>query len=211
MDLKEILGEELFNQVSEKVSEKNINLIADDKNNPGHIPKSRLDEVIAQKNQFKTQASELTSELDKMKESAKGNEELMNTIQELESKTKEWEGKNAEWEIKNRKTKIDAALKIAAMKYEAHDVNDVNKYVNYDNISIDENDEVNGAEEEIKSVLEQKPYLFKQKIANKGSNPPGAKNHTPDKGETREQLMEQIRKNPNDKRLMERLFKLNTN
>ena len=76
MDYKEIFGEELGTQIETVITEKNLNLIIDDKEKPNFIPKARFDEVIGSKNQYKTQASELTSELETLKKSAKGNAEL---------------------------------------------------------------------------------------------------------------------------------------
>ena len=67
MDYKEVFGEELGTQVESVVTEKKINLIVDNKENPGYIPKSRFDEVIGSKNELKTQVSELTNQLETLK------------------------------------------------------------------------------------------------------------------------------------------------
>ena len=56
--LKEILGEELYNQVSQKLGDKKIDII----NNGQWIPKSKFDDVIKEKNNYKKQLEEIDTE-----------------------------------------------------------------------------------------------------------------------------------------------------
>lgn len=53
--LKKLLGEDLFNQVSEKLGDKKIDVV----NSGQWIPKSKFDEVIKDKNNYKTKVDEL--------------------------------------------------------------------------------------------------------------------------------------------------------
>lgn len=88
MDLKEILGEELYSQVKEKLGDKKI--MVDDGN---FIPKDRFNEVNNQKKELKEQVDTLNNtlktnskELEKLKASAEGNEELQKQLQEYQDK-----------------------------------------------------------------------------------------------------------------------------
>lgn len=53
--LKEILGEELYNQVSQKLGDKKIDIV----NSGQWIPKSKFDDVIKEKNEYKSKVDEL--------------------------------------------------------------------------------------------------------------------------------------------------------
>lgn len=160
-DLNELLGEELFNQISEKLGD--AKLIINDGN---YIPKQKFDEVIGSKNEFKSQVGQLTSELEGLKKSAKGNEELTNAIQELQNK-------NSEWETKYNKTLIENAVKMEALHHKALDPSDLAKFLNYNELSLDEEGNVEGLKEQINKLKESKIYLFEQekKNNNNATNP----------------------------------------
>lgn len=116
MDLKELLGEELYSQVKDKIGDKK--LMIDDGN---FIPKSRFDEVNNQKKELKEEVDTLNKTLqsnakdfEALKKSAQGNEELQKQLEEYQNKfnstQKEFNNtltaKEQEWqqrEINNRK------------------------------------------------------------------------------------------------------------
>lgn len=63
--LKEILGEELFKQVEEKLGDKKIAIT----NDGSWIPKSKFDEIIKEKNEYKKQLEKIDTEsIDKQKQ-----------------------------------------------------------------------------------------------------------------------------------------------
>lgn len=117
MDLKEILGEELYQQVSQKLGDKKI--MVDDGN---FIPKSRFDEVNNQKKELKEQVDTLnktlkdnSKDIEKFKAAAEGNTELQKQLQEYQDKfnntqkdfTTQLTAKEQEWqqrEVNNRKS-----------------------------------------------------------------------------------------------------------
>lgn len=116
MDLKELLGEELYDKVKGKLGDKK--LMIDDGN---FIPKSRFDEVNNQKKELKEQVDTLNNtlktnakDIEKFKASAEGNAELQKQLQEYQDKfnntQKEFNttltAKEQEWqqrEINNKK------------------------------------------------------------------------------------------------------------
>jgi len=149
-DLNELLGEELFNQVSEKLGD--TKLIINDGN---YIPKQKFDEVIGSKNECKSQVGQLTSELEALKKSAKGNEEFEQAIQKLQDR-------NNEWESKYNKTLIDNAVKMEALHNKALDPSDLAKFLDYNELSLDEAGNVKGLKEQIDGLRETKAYLFEQ-------------------------------------------------
>lgn len=149
---KEIFGD-LWNQIEPIVKEKGLNLIVDNKDKPEYIPKSRFDEVIGQKNLVKSQADELTQQLNELKKNVKGNEELTKTIDELQKK-------NGDWEVKYKNTLLESAIKIKAMSEKAKDPTDLVKFLDVSKLEIDENGSVKGLEDQLKGLKESKSYLF---------------------------------------------------
>jgi hypothetical protein len=111
-ELKKLLGDELFNQVTAKLAGKELlmhdkgqKFIVDD---GALIPKHRLDEVIVQRDGFKSQVEQAEKDLKALKSAAKGNEELTAKIEELQEANK---AAKAEAESAIRKTQTSFAVK----------------------------------------------------------------------------------------------------
>ena len=167
MDYKEIFGEELGTQIETVITEKNLNLIIDDKEKPNFIPKNRFDEVIGSKNQLKSQVGELSSELESLKKSAKGNDDLIAQIEALQKNS-------ADSQDKYNKSLIDNAVKFEAVHNKALDPADLAKFLDYSTLELDEAGNVKGLSEQITSLKENKSYLFeisKQANNNSPTNP----------------------------------------
>ena len=167
MDYKEMFGEELGTQIEAVVTEKKISLIVDDKEKPSHIPKHRFDEVNETKKQFQSQVGELTNELESLKKSAKGNDDLIAQIEALQKNS-------ADSQDKYNKSLIDNAVKFEAVHNKALDPADLAKFLDYSTLELDETGNVKGLSEQITSLKENKGYLFeisKQANNNSPTNP----------------------------------------
>jgi len=108
MKLSEVLTKEELDLVTEKLGE-DLKLIKSKlegfvKEDTNSIPKYRFDEVVKQKNDYKTEADNFSKELNKIKKSAGDNEELASKIETLQKslKDKEAEFQNKETEITKR-------------------------------------------------------------------------------------------------------------
>lgn len=150
---KELLGEELNEKVKAALKEKGKVLLIDDPKEPNFIPKSRFDEVIQKKNELKTQTGELSGQLEDLKKAAKGNEKLLEKIEELQSK-------NSEWEKKHNNSILESAIKYVALQEKAKDPTDLLHYLDKSKLQIDEQGNVKGLDEQLKSIKEKKSYLF---------------------------------------------------
>lgn len=168
MELNEILGEDLYKQVSEKLGDKKVFV-----NDGTYIPKQKFDEVNTSKNQLKEQVGQLSTQLESLKQSAKGNTELESKITELQ-KT------NKDWETKYQDTLITSALKLEAVKYNAINPEDVLAFVNKANLSISEDGKIKGLTDEFTTLKKNKSYLFKGITNNPGTNPAGQKSGSED-------------------------------
>ena len=74
--LKKLLGEELYNQVSQKLGDKKIDVI----NNGQWIPKQKFDDVIKEKNEYKSKLEEIMPDAEAME---KKKQELWQMEKEL--------------------------------------------------------------------------------------------------------------------------------
>lgn len=139
--------------VSAKLKELGYGLIIDNVKEPGFVPKSRLDEVVGQKHQFKTQADELAKQLEELKKAAKGNEDLTKQIEELQKQ-------NVDWQAKYQGTALESAVKFAAVKEKARDAGDVLPFIDKSKLKLGDDGTVSGLDEQLKGLKESKPYLF---------------------------------------------------
>lgn len=186
MNLKELFGEEIATKIEEVTKEKGLNLIVDNKEKPEWMPKSRFDEVIGVKNELKTQVGELSNQLEGLKKSAKGNEELTKKIEELQKQNGDWEGRYKD-------TLIKSQIKILGLKEKAKDSNDLDKFLDTSKLELQEDGTVKGLEEQLKSLKENKAYLFDleetKPLPSGGVNPPPQPSKTVD-----EQIQEALAK-----------------
>jgi len=157
VDLKELLGEELYNQVVAKLGDKHKIAIVSDGN---WIPKDKFNEV----NEAKKQAEEALKERDKqladLKKAAEGNEELKKQIEQLqiENKTKE-----QEYQTKLRDMAVTTAIKLAVAG-QVHDPDLVAGLLDKSKIEIDENGTIKaGLDDQIKALRQSKAFLFVEK------------------------------------------------
>lgn len=107
-ELKKILGEELYQQVTDKLGDKKL-LIDDGKS---MIPYHRFEEVIAKNNALKEQLAKREEDLKQLETYAKGNEELKKKLEELQSQSEAYKQEFAKKEIQMKK---QLALKEALM------------------------------------------------------------------------------------------------
>ena len=149
--LKELLGEELFNQVKEKLGDTKI--MVDDGN---FIPKHRFDEVNDERQNLKDMLKERDDQLKEIKKQAKDSDELttkINDLQEQNKKTVE------EYEEKLNSQRFNFAVERELSKAEAKSVKAVKALLDLEKVKMD-GDTLIGLEEQVKQVKESEPYLF---------------------------------------------------
>lgn len=171
--LKELLGEELYNQVTSKLGD--IKVIKDDGN---MIPKSRFDEVNEQKKEYKKMIDERDKQLKDLSEKAKGNEELSKQIEQLKEQNSNTSKK---FEEKLQKQAFDFSLEKALTNAKAKNVKALKALLNMENIKLD-GENLLGLEDQLKTLQESDAYLFDEDILSgrkpndKGKPPGGVKN-----------------------------------
>lgn len=164
--LKEILGEELFNQFATAVNAYNGNEANKDKQvkignlaSGEYVGKGKYDalnELLKGKETELTTANGLISEL---KKGTKGNEEMQGKITAYETQVQELQKQLQE-------TKVNAAIKVALLSEKAVDVDYLTFKLNEklkekgETLELDENDNIKGLDDKLSGLKTQFPTMF---------------------------------------------------
>lgn len=152
MDLKEILGEELYKQVIEKAGENKIAVVSDG----NWFPKDKFDQVNNDNKELKRQIKDRDDQLTDLKTKAAGNEDLTKQINDLTEQNKKTA---AEYQSKLDQQAFDFALKDALSGAKAKNPKAVEALLNKEAIKLD-GDKLLGLEEQLKNLKESDAYLF---------------------------------------------------
>ncbi len=160
-ELKKLLGDELFNQMTAKIGDKELFLF-----NKGQkvliddgtfIPKYRLDEVIESKRSLQTQIEQSDKDLKELKKAATGNDDLVKEITKLQDSSKELKAQAEKNELKIKK---EFAVKESLLNSGVSDTEARNLLAlkfNADTIELD-GDKVKGWDDLIKPIKENKAF-----------------------------------------------------
>ncbi len=151
-DLKELLGEELFDQVQEALDD-DTQLIVNDGD---YIPRERLNEKNEKIEALESQLEERDSQIDQLKKDTNASEELQQKIEELQEQN---EKTQQELEQKLEQQRLESGVEKALLRNNARNPQAVKALLDLDSVKVDE-DEVKGLEPQLKELRESDPYLF---------------------------------------------------
>lgn len=154
-ELKEMTG------VSDEIAQKVLDSFKDTDSNK--VPISRLNEVIKERDGYKTQISNLETEIMGLKDLSGDNEALNNKIAELEKTNQK---AKADFDKAIRQTKIENAINLALMEAEAINPATVKPLINMKDILLTEDGTmVVGLKEQIAKLKdgEDTSFLFGKK------------------------------------------------
>lgn len=154
MDLKELLGEELYNQVMEKAGDNKIDIVS----NGQWFPKQKFDDINTSLKDLKNQIKDRDSQLENLKTKATGNEELQQQIQQLQDTNK---AIKEEYEAKIQQQAFDHTLKDALSAAKVRNVKAAKALLDLESIKLD-GDKLLGLEDQLKTIKESDPYLFEE-------------------------------------------------
>lgn len=149
MDLKELLGEELYNQVTAKLGDHKVAVVSDG----NWIPKEKFNGINEEKKQYKTQVDDLNKQLGDLQEKLKGDEEALKTINNLQTQIADKEAEMASIRKNN-------AMQIDIIRMNPKDVNDILPHLQSDLITLGEDGKIQGLAEQLEKLKEAKGYLF---------------------------------------------------
>ena len=163
--LKDILGEDLYKQVKEKLGDAEVAVV--DPDDP-MVPKRRLDEVITERNRYKEQVAERDTQLADLGAKAKDHDTLRVQIAELQAKNKQ---AAEDYEKQLKEQRFAFAVERAVAKADARNVKAVMALLDKTKISLD-GENLLGFDEQVAALKESDPYLFGVEL--KGRVPEGA-------------------------------------
>lgn len=150
-NLKELMGDDLYKQVTEKLGDKvRIDVVNDGE----WIPKDKFSAINTEKNSYKEQVGTLNTDLTKLQATLKDNQAASDTVESLKQQITAKESELA----KIRKTNI---ITLEILKHNPNDMNDIIPQIKQDAVLIAEDGTVAGLTEQMKALVESKPYLFK--------------------------------------------------
>lgn len=152
MDLKELLGEELYKQVAEKAGDNKIAVVSDG----NWFPKEKFDQVNEDNKDLKKQIKDRDTQLEDLKTKATGNEDLQKQIQQLQDDNKKIKD---DYEAKIQQQAFDHALKDALGTAKVRNPKAAKALLDLEAIKLD-GDKLLGLEEQLKNIKESDPYLF---------------------------------------------------
>lgn len=166
MDLKELLGEELYQQVSAKAGDKKIAVVSDG----NWFPKDKFDAVNADNKELKSQLKDRDDQLVELGKKAKDSEELTNEINSLKE-TNATQAKDYEEKLQAQKfdTKLDDKLREAKVR----NPKAAKALLEIDQIKLD-GDKLLGLDNQLSALKESDAYLFAEEetpAGLKGRNP----------------------------------------
>lgn len=167
--LKEILGDDLYNQIAEKINAHNGNEANKDKQikigNLGsgeYVSKGKHDALQAQFDGQKTELETANGLIAELKKGTKGNEELQGKISGYETQV-------ADLQKQLHETKVKSAVKVALLSEKAIDID----YLTYKldeklkadgkTLELDENDKIKGWDDLLSGLKTQLPAQFETK------------------------------------------------
>jgi hypothetical protein len=153
--LKELLGEELFKAISDK--------LGDGKYVFGEaetfIPKTRFDEVNNEKKELKSLLGQRDSQINELQTKFKSNEDLAKELENYKTLNSKAE---QEFQSKLQQVKFDYELNQALARANVRNTKAVKALLELDKVKL-ENDTLIGLDEQLKALQDKETYLFAQK------------------------------------------------
>lgn len=164
--LKEILGEELFNQVSAKVNEYNDNEANKDKqirianiNTGEYVSKMKYDDITGQLTGKQAELETANGLIAELKKASKGNDDMQGKITAYETEI-------TKLQEQLKETKVKSAVKTALLSEKAVDVDYLTYKLNEklkekgETLELDENDNIKGWTDKLSGLKTQFPTMF---------------------------------------------------
>ena len=187
--LKELLGEELYSQVTEKLGDKKI--MVDDGN---FIPKSRFDQVNQAKKELEVQLKDRDTQLADLSKNNKDNENLLNQIKDLQALNKQT---TTDYENKINQMQFDYALDGALTNAKSKNNKALKALLDMNSIKYQEG-KLEGLQEQIEALQKDASYLFDLNTAPANTGGLGnfsRNNQTENSGSSQSAFMDAIRNN----------------
>ena len=147
--------------ISEELAKKAADASAEELK--GFVPKTRFDEVNEEKKNLQTAKKKAEDDLEELKKTAGDNEALTKQISALQEAAKQ---KDTEYASQIKAMKMANAIRLGIT--DAQDADLVAGLVDQSKLILGDDGKLTGLEEQLKTIRESKPFLFKAKEQDKG-------------------------------------------
>ncbi len=161
MSLKELLGEELYNQVVEKAGDNKLAIVSDG----NWFPKDKFDAKNQEVKSLQDQVKERDNQLNALKDV--NPEELKQEIAELQKANKT---KDTEHAAELKDLQLTSAIKLA-LNGQVHDDEIASGLIDKEKLVISDDGKIVGLDEQVTTLKESKPFLFKAEDEGEPGNP----------------------------------------
>ena len=155
-------------KVKEELAAHGYDILINNKSKSDYVPHSRLQEVIAQRDTFKSSADTLQTQLQALK---------TNKSPEVQKEIDELIKTNQDLLLSLEKEKINLSIINEAYAAGAINATDLNAFINKDNLKFLKSGEILGIKEEIARIQKEKPYLFNSSQLKKAGGDLGGQNN----------------------------------
>ena len=194
MDLKELLGEELFEQVNTKLKEvddKDVELFIASENDGDFVRRNRLNEESDKVKELRSQLQDYDTQIEDLKKHADASSELQDKIKEIQDAKKE---EVEALSNKLRQKTLDNEVEKELIKRKARNPKAVKALLDNDTIKLEEDDSVVGLSEQLDKLQESDDYLFESAEARKKKKAGDDFSKEQDFGENDESELDAMRK-----------------
>ena len=157
MELKELVGEDLYKQIEPKLNEHSVIITGKDekyiKDDGNYIPKTRFNEIVEQKNLYKESLDEQSKQLNDLKSKLTDNESITKQIEDLQKQSKM---KDDEVLTVTKKYALKDMLRDSGARYP--DL--LMTKFNIAELKLVDGNKIEGFEDKLKSIKEGYPDLF---------------------------------------------------
>lgn len=159
-NLKDIIGDELFNQIKTKVeaspNKDKIHIENVDTESGNYIPKIKFNEINEQLKTAKEEISNRDTQLANLKKSVKGNDDLLQQINDLQTTNS---NNKAEFERKEIELKKENAINELLYAAKVRNPKAVKGLIDISKVEY-KDEKISGLDEQLESVKKSDPYLF---------------------------------------------------
>lgn len=164
--LKEIIGEELFNKLSDEKKKEFENQDLRDVSGGKFVDKERFEQVNNQAKEYKKQVGERDTQISNLKEQYKDVDGLKEKVEQLEKDNKK---KDEDYQAQIKEINFNIALKSALSAYKCKDTDYLMSKINREAIKLNEDGSIVGLKEQIEPFRKDHEYLFDVEPSGTGS------------------------------------------
>ena len=187
MSLKELLGEELYSQVQEKIGDDKV-FLASENDNGQYVPKETFNEKVKKAKFLEEQINQRDEQIEQLKKDASTSKELKAKIEELQEKNEQTQ---TELQEKLRQQKLEAEIDKALLKNKARNPKAVKALLEMDKVEMTE-EGIKGLNEQLESIKENDDYLFENEDKSNSKTAGDFNTNQNSDKETEEQWLEKM-------------------